>query len=69
MALSASSTQTSTQYEKGPRVLNKLKQRKGKELYQKFLSSPIAGNLKSTKDLLNLLEEITSKKIVRDRVY
>jgi len=58
--------QTSTLYDKGPLILYKLENLIGKKLFLKFLSELLKQNIKSTDDLLNLLEEIMSKEI---RIY
>jgi aminopeptidase N len=55
--------QTASLYDKGPLILYKLEKRIGEELFQKFLSELIIHNIKSTDNLLKLLEELTSKEI------
>ena len=54
---------TSTLYEKGPLILHKLEKRIGRIKFLEFLSELFKQNIKSTYDLLNLLEYITSKEI------
>ncbi|NQT24090.1 hypothetical protein HQ585_01915 [candidate division KSB1 bacterium] len=55
--------QTSTLYDKGPLILYNLEKRIGRIKFLEFLRELLNQNIKSTDDLLNLLEGITSKEI------
>jgi len=50
-------------YDKGPLILYNLEKRIGRIKFLEFLRELLNQNIKSTDDLLNLLEGITSKEI------